>query len=62
MLPILKERLGPNFVGNWKTEYEDIDPRTCQKSSKSFDFGRNWGQMTVHFFIVSWSIFTTLEI
>ena len=62
VLPILKERLDPKFGEDWTTEYEDIDPRICQKSSKSIDFGRNLGQMTIHIFIVSWSIFTKLEI
>ena len=38
VLPILKERLDSKFGEDWTTEYEDIDPRICQKSSKSFDF------------------------
>ena len=62
VLPILKERLDPKFGEDWTTECEDIDPRIRQKLSKSFDFGRNWGQMMIHIFIVSWSIFTKLEI
>ena len=62
VLPILKERLDPKFGEDWTTEYEDIDPRSCQKSSKTVDFGQNWSQMMVHIFIVSGSIFTKVEI
>ena len=62
VLPILKERLDPKFGEDLTTEYEDIDPRICQKLSKYVEFGRNWGQMTIHIFIVSWSIFTELKI
>ena len=62
VLPILKERLDPKFGEDWTTEYEDIDPRICQKSSKSFDFGRNWGQIMIDFFIFSRPIFTKLWI
>ena len=36
VLLILKERLDPKFGEDWTTEYEDIDPKICQKLSKSF--------------------------
>ena len=33
VLQIVKERLDPKFGEDWTTEYKDIDPRICQKSS-----------------------------
>ena len=65
MLAILIERLNPEFGEGLRTEYEDIDhflTLISSKTSKSYDFGRNWGQIMIDIFIFSWPIFSKLWI